>query len=94
MFVRYIGTATVRTITAQQWAEVGVKDQRTVSWGRLNQYAVPYSSLSDDAIAVLMNDPAMIQVESYWDPEEQFQARVASAVRRLRARAANAAAAT
>ena len=92
MFVRYIGTATVRTITQAQWADVGVKDQKTVTWSRVNQYAVPYTSLTDDAIALLMNDPGMIQVESYWDPEEQFQARVAAAVRRLRQRRENAAA--
>lgn len=93
MFVRYIGTSTVRNITAAQWADAGVKDQKTVVWNKANGYAVPYTQLTDDAIALLMNDPGMIQVESYWDPEEQFQARVASAVRRMRARAVEAAAA-
>lgn len=94
MFVRYIGTATVRTITRAQWDEAGVKGQNTVAWNKGNQYAVPYAQLTEDAIALLMIDPGMIQVESYWDPEEQFQARVASAVRRLRARAVEAATAS
>jgi hypothetical protein len=90
MLVKYIGDATVRIITNLQWEDEGVEDQETVSWSLTNQYTVADTELSENAVAVLARDPMMIFLGSDRDPEEELEARIALAQRRMRERAARA----
>lgn len=47
--VRYIGGADIRIIDKASWAQVGV-EQDKVSWDASNQWTIPASSLSKEAV--------------------------------------------
>lgn len=55
--VKYTGGAGVRVITAAQWKGAGVENQATVTWDAGNDYTLPSSDFSADALEVLERDP-------------------------------------
>jgi hypothetical protein len=48
--VKYVGSADVRIITAEQWLGASVLDQKTVEWNRANGHEVPAANLNADAL--------------------------------------------
>lgn len=62
--IKYTGDAGVREITAAQWKTAGVEDQETVVWDASNDYTVPLSKFTPDAIAVLRRDRGLKITES------------------------------
>lgn len=48
-FIKYIGPAHVRQITAQEWRQVGITAD-TVVWGGFNGWSVDASNFTDDQI--------------------------------------------
>lgn len=60
--LKYVGPASTRVITKQQWNSAGVKGQETVTWNRDNNFTVKKSSLSKDALEKLSRDPGFISV--------------------------------
>lgn len=48
-YVRYIGLAHIRQITAQDWRSVGINGDPVV-WSAYNGFAVPLDSLTEDQI--------------------------------------------
>lgn len=51
-FVKYIGPAHHRMITADEWRRAGVPDQETVVWSYHNAFSVAIDRLTDDALRV------------------------------------------
>jgi len=59
-YVKYIGLAHVRQITAQDWRSVGINGD-TVSWSAYNGFAVPLDSLTEDQISKAIDpDPEFV----------------------------------
>jgi hypothetical protein len=54
--VRYVGDAGTREITAAQWKGAGVEDQEGVVWDASNDYTLPASDFTPDALRVLARD--------------------------------------
>jgi hypothetical protein len=57
--IKYTGDAGVREITKAQWKGAGVEDQDTVVWDASNDYTLPLSKFSKDAVAVLGRDKGL-----------------------------------
>lgn len=55
--VKYVGGATVRRITKDQWIQAGVENQDTVEWNRRNGKSVDLADLNDKAIELLEYEP-------------------------------------
>jgi hypothetical protein len=85
-YAKYVGTADSRVMHERDWVDAGVPNQGTVVWGPSNGYSVPRSALSDDAWAVLGNDPGIVFTGDRPDASEQTEAAIEAAKRRLRAR--------
>lgn len=65
--VKYIGIATTRIITSDQWRdEQGVRNQPDTVWDKFNGFTVLGARLMDGAVKYLREDPefAVIDVES------------------------------
>lgn len=59
-YIRYIGLAHVRQITAQDWRTVGINGD-TVSWSAFNGFAIPADQLTDEQIRkAIENDPEFV----------------------------------
>lgn len=59
-YVRYIGPAHVREISARDWRSVGI-DAPSVLWGGFNGWAVPLDSFTEDQIRkAIENDPMLV----------------------------------
>lgn len=58
--LKYIGTSHWRRITADEWASVGVRNQETVEWNQYNNWTVPATSISDEAMPFIEADPEII----------------------------------
>lgn len=54
--VKYTGDAGIREITAAQWKNAGVEDQKTTIWDDSNEYTLPISDFSAEALRVLERD--------------------------------------
>jgi hypothetical protein len=54
--VKYVGSATRRIITAEQWGAAGVQNQPGVEWNRANGYEISGDDLSQAALKVLDAD--------------------------------------
>lgn len=54
--VKYTGSAGVREITAAQWKSAGIEGQRAVEWNAGNDYTLPKSDFSAEALEVLKRD--------------------------------------
>jgi hypothetical protein len=64
-WIKYDGVATLRTIDAPEWVEVGVTDQPYTEWNALNGYKVSVSDLSAGAIRYcLQTDGRFVQVDN------------------------------
>jgi hypothetical protein len=61
-YVKYIGVATVRQITADDWAKVGVTDMETVVWDRFNGWTVPDSKFTEAAWPFIDEDKGFVHV--------------------------------
>lgn len=60
-FFKYVGTSDVRRITASEWAGVGVKNQETVEWNKFNNWTVPASAISDEALPFIEADAEILE---------------------------------
>lgn len=59
-YVRYIPAGrpvTTRAMSAKDWKNAGIKDQKGVEWNKRNNYLVPAEQLSEDAIQHLLRFP-------------------------------------
>lgn len=63
-YIKYFGTADVRQITADEWAQAGVKDMPTVTWHAGNGYMVPREIFTDDAWPFIKADTLLFEVSS------------------------------
>lgn len=54
--VKYIGTANIRKISASDWRSIGVEEQTQVVWDKSNNFQVPVSELTADAVKYLDED--------------------------------------
>jgi hypothetical protein len=54
--VVYKGDATTRRVTDKAWKSVGVQGQKTVVWDAKNNFSVPTSDLTPEALAFLKVD--------------------------------------
>jgi|SRR4051794_40121988 hypothetical protein len=88
-YAKYIGTATTRRMTSVDWESAGIKDQKTVVFGRANGYTVPRADFTDEAWAKLSEDTAIVVVGEKGNPAAEYEARVEAARTRMRASAAN-----
>lgn len=61
--VRYIGPASRRILTEEDWTNVGAKGQKEVEWNFQNEFRVPVSKFSENALDYLeMTDDRFIVV--------------------------------
>lgn len=59
-YVRYIGPAHVREISARDWRSIGI-DAPSVQWGGFNGWAVPLDTLTEDQIRKgIEHDPQFV----------------------------------
>lgn len=61
-YVKYIGVATIRQITADEWAKVGVTDMETVVWDRYNGWTVPDSKFTEAAWPFIEADKGFVRI--------------------------------
>lgn len=54
--VIYVGTATIRQVTQEEWDAAGVTGQKSVRWFPGNGYSVPLSDLTEGAQNILRAD--------------------------------------
>lgn len=85
-FARYVGTSTVRRMTAAQWKAAGIENQDTVEWRAANGFAVGRDRFTDEAWEALANDPGIVFTGTRPDAAETNEAAVNAAITRLRAR--------
>lgn len=53
-----------REITAKQWRDVGVEEQKTVVWNHGNKFRVSVGDLNANALKLLEDDPELVIVEA------------------------------
>src|ERR1700759_5132900 len=74
-WIKYIGPAHQRIITADNWRQVGIAGD-TVVWSAFNGFTVPADSLSEDQIRkAIENDPQFVIVGEDDDFTPQTQSR-------------------
>lgn len=62
-FVRYVGLAHERVISADDWRRAGITDMETVVWTHHNGFTVPFDRFTDEAVRVAIEgDPSFIVV--------------------------------
>lgn len=54
--VRYVGVASRRILTEEDWKNVGAPGQKGVEWNFQNKFRLPKSDFSDKALAYLKKD--------------------------------------
>lgn len=54
--VRYLGVATRRILTEEDWKNVGAEGQKGVEWNFQNEFRLPVSDFSKEALAYLKKD--------------------------------------
>lgn len=85
-FAKYIGTADERMMLERDWKAAGVDDQDTVVWNAMNGHTVSRERFSDDAWAILANDPSIVFTGERPKADEVQEAAVNAAKARLLAR--------
>lgn len=70
-YVKYIGPAHARQITARDWAGVGIQAD-TVVWIPQNGFAVPLDQFSEDQIRKAIDPDPMLVITGEGDDEEEF----------------------
>lgn len=63
-YVKYIGLAHARLITADEWRQAGVSDGETTVWDHTNGHAVPADKFGDRAMALIRQDGGFVVVGS------------------------------
>lgn len=58
--VAYVGQASKREITKDEWQQAGVKDQATVTWSKRNGKVVPLDNFTEEALDILDNDAGFV----------------------------------
>jgi hypothetical protein len=53
--VKYTGQSDVRVITKRDWKAIDIDDQDTVVWNWRNDWAVPVTDLSEEALNYVKN---------------------------------------
>ena len=62
-FIKYIGTAHRRIISADDFRRAGIPNQQTVEWSYANNFSVPIDSLSEEVLRKAIEpDPLFIVV--------------------------------
>lgn len=54
-FIKFNGHSGVRSISADEWASVGVKDAEDTVWDRNNAHRIPRADFNDKQINYLLN---------------------------------------
>jgi hypothetical protein len=71
-YVRYVGLAHSRQITAADWRSVGISAD-TVVWDAFNGFAVPLDQLTDDQVRkAIDNDAGFVITGENDDDEDEF----------------------
>lgn len=60
--IRYVGKATRRVISREDWAGVGADDHESSEWNFANSFELPKSDFSPEARAYLQRDGSFIVV--------------------------------
>lgn len=68
-YVRYIGSAHERQITASNWRSVGINGE-TVVWSAFNGFAVPLEQFSDDQVRKAIDPDPFFVITG--DEDEEF----------------------
>lgn len=80
-YVRYVGLAHSRQITADDWRRVGI-NAGTIEWNAFNGFAVPFDQFTDQMIRkAVERDPHLIVTGEGEDQEQEFVPDVTSANR-------------
>lgn len=61
--VKYIGVATTRIITEQEWSRINVKSQPTIKWDATNGFTVMGKYLKPDAVTYLREDDGFVVLQ-------------------------------
>ncbi|QSL67874.1 hypothetical protein [Nocardia phage P3.1] len=59
-YVQYIGPASERVLTEEDWANVGAKGQKGATWNFQNQFKLPISKFSENALNYLDTDDRFV----------------------------------
>jgi hypothetical protein len=70
-YVRYIGPAHERQITARDWRGVGINGE-TVVWSAFNGFSVPLEQLTDDQVRKAIDPDQYFVITGDGDDEEEF----------------------
>jgi hypothetical protein len=62
--IYYIGRATIRNITAEEWKKAGNDAQGPLRWDETNGHVLPLDSVNEDAMEVIRNDGGFQVVEA------------------------------
>jgi hypothetical protein len=54
--VKYVGDASIRIISAEDWAKVGAKGVQDTVWDRKNKFTIPESELTDEQLDYIERD--------------------------------------
>lgn len=57
--VKYIGRATRRTISKEQWEGVGAPNQPSTEWNAFNGFSLPLSEFTPEALEYIRRDDAL-----------------------------------
>jgi hypothetical protein len=71
-FIKYIGTAHRRIITADDFRRAGIKNQQTVEWSYENNFSVPVDDFPDDVLRQVFEPDPMFVVMGGDDHEPKF----------------------
>lgn len=64
-YVQYIGPATQRILSEEDWDTVGATDQKAVEWNFGNDFRIPVAEFTDKALQYLVHkDDRMIVIKA------------------------------
>jgi hypothetical protein len=73
-YVKYIGLATIRQITADDWAKVDVTDMETVTWSKANGWTVPDSKFTESAWPFIDADKNFVRIGDREGQQDRLEA--------------------
>lgn len=56
-YIRYVGSASRREITQEDWAAIGVKATKDTNWTFANDFKLPKKDFPPEALKYLLNTP-------------------------------------